>query len=160
MSPVPMLILGLVLGLALAMGAGVTMMRTRMLTAHPSRRSFQATCEAVERVVGDAEGWGMPIDSQDLMATLVKHGQVPPNLKNFRVFFVCNPKLASRMLSLAPEMAGMMPCSWAVYEDARDRVFLSKMNVGLMSRMFGGEIGAIMGKVGRADEAFLAEVLG
>lgn len=160
MNPVAMLIVGLLLGLALALGVGVSLMRTRMLTPHRSRRSFEDTCAAVERVVGAAADWGMPIPSQDLFATLVKHGQVPPTLKSFRVFFVCNPKLAARMLTLAPAMAGMMPCSWAVYEDADGRVFLSKMNVGLMSRMFGGEIGSIMGRVGRSDEAFLAEVLG
>lgn len=160
MPPVAMLILGMILGLALALGVGVTMMRTRMLTARRSTRSFEDTCAAVERVVGAAEGWGMPIPSQNLLATLEKHDLVPAELKQFRVFFVCSPRLASRMLTLNLPMAGMMPCSWAVYENARGEVFLSKMNVGLMSRVFGGEIGAIMGRVGRADDEFLAEVLG
>lgn len=160
MSPVAMLILGMILGLALALGVGATMMRTRMLTARRSTRSFEDTCAAVERVVGAAPDWGMPIPSQNLLATLEKHDLVPAELKQFRVFFVCSPKLASRMLSLHMPMAGMMPCSWAVYENARGEVYLSKMNVGLMSRVFGGEIGSIMGRVARADDEFLAEVLG
>ena len=160
MSPVVTLIIGLILGLALALGVGVGMMRTQMLSARRSKRSFEDTCAAVERVVGAAEDWGMPIPAQNLLTTLEKHQLVPADLKQFRVFFVCNPKLASRMLTLNLPMAGMMPCSWAVYENAAGEVYLSKMNVGLMSRMFGGEIGSIMAKVGQADDAFLAEVLG
>jgi hypothetical protein len=53
-----------------------------------------------------------------------------------------------------------MPCSWAVYEMADGSVWLAKMNVGLMSKIFSGVAGTMMRKVGQADDRFLAEVLG
>jgi hypothetical protein len=38
-------------------------------------------------------------------------------------------------------------------------VWLAKMNVGLMSKIFSGVAGRIMRKVGQVDDSFLAEVL-
>lgn len=160
MHPSLLLIVGAVMGAALALSAVVSAMRTRMIVTRTSRRTFEDTCAAAERVVAEAEGWGMPIEGRDMHAVLTRHGLAPENLKRFSVYFVCNPSLAARMLTLNPAMAGMMPCTWAVCEHADGRVTLSKMNVGLMSRVFGGAIGGIMKKVSDADEVFLADVLG
>jgi len=43
---------------------------------------------------------------------------------------------------------------------ANGSVWLAKMNVGLMSKMFSGVAGRMMRKMGQADDSFLAEVLG
>lgn len=161
MSPTAALILGLVVGLALALGVGVATLRSRMLTAHRSRRSFADTCAAIESVVpADPEGWSLPLDPWDAYAVLTKKGFAPENFRNLRFYFVCNPRLASGMLRLAPPFAGMMPCTWAVYELQDGTVWLAKLNVGLMSRMFPTAIATLMGKVAAADARFLAEVLG
>jgi uncharacterized protein (DUF302 family) len=85
---------------------------------------------------------------------------VPEGFINLKVFFVCSAGHASLMLSETPSFVGMMPCSWAVYEMADGSVWLAKMNVGLMSKMFSGVAGTMMRKVGQADDRFLAEVLG
>ena len=44
----------------------------------------------------------------------------------------------------------MMPCSWAVYELDDGSVWLATMNIGMMSRMFAGDVAAGMGEVAAA----------
>ncbi len=161
MNPTFALVLGLILGLALAAGVGVGVLRTRMITPRRSRHGFDETCAAIERVVpADPEGWSLPLPAWDAHAVLEKKGLAPANLRSLRFFFVCNPQLASGLLRLDPTFAGMMPCTWAVYERQDGTVWLAKLNVGLMSRLFPPAIAAIMGRVAAADERFLAEILG
>ncbi len=160
MSPTAAVIVGIVVGMALALSLVVQVMRTRMVVAHRSHRSFEETCEAIERIVPAAPGWGFPIETWNFYETFLKKDLVPKGFRKLKVYFVCNAGLASKMLSHTPSFVGMMPCSWAVYELEDGSVWLSKMNVGLMSKMFSGLVGSIMGQVGRADDEFLAEVLG
>jgi len=154
------LIGGLIVGAALTMSLTVQVMRTRMVTARRSRRSFEDTCAAIEKVVAAAPGWGFPIDTWHFYKTFEQKELVPEGFRKLEVYFVCNSALASKMIAHAPPFVGLMPCSWAVYELADGSVWLAKMNVGLMSRMFSGLVGASMRRVGEADEKFLAEVLG
>lgn len=55
------------------------------------------------------------------------------------VYFICNAKLAARVISATNAMAGIMPCSWSVSE-RNDGIYISKMNIGLMAKIFSGEI--------------------
>lgn len=160
MNPIVTLIIGIVVGMALTTSLVVSVMRTRMVTAHRSRRTFEETCAAIEKVVTGAKGWGFPIETWNFYETFAGKNLVPRGFVKLKVYFVCNAGLASRMLSDTPSFVGMMPCSWAVYELEDGSVHLSKMNVGLMSRMFSGVPGQAMTEVGKADEVFLAEVLG
>ncbi len=160
MNAVVFLIIGLVLGMALTVSLVITVMRTKMVVSRRSRRSFEDTCQTIEKVVTEAQGWGFPIDNWDFYQALADKNLPPKGLVKLKVFFVCNPVLGSRMLGDTPSLVGMMPCSWAVYEMEDGSVHLSKMNVGMMSMMFSGVPGASMKEVGRADEIFLAEVLG
>jgi uncharacterized protein (DUF302 family) len=62
-------------------------------------------------------------------------------------------------LSEEPKMSGIMPCSWAVYERDDGSVWLSKMNISMMSRIFSGEVGSAMSEVAAAAERFMDAVL-
>ena len=54
-------------------------------------------------------------------------------------------------------MATLMPCALAVYEDDIGGVRVSKMNVGLLGRVFGGTVGRVMGGlVAREESSILA----
>jgi len=160
MNPVVVLIVGIVVGVALTLGLGVAIMRSRMVASHCGARTFEDTCSTVEKVVEDAKGWSLPLGSWDANAVLEKKGLVPDNLTRLKFYFLCNAGHASRLLGAVPSLSGMLPCSWAVYELADGTVHVSGMNVGLMSRIFSGVPGQVMQEVARADEAFLAEVLG
>ena len=154
------LLTGIVAGTAATAAVVVWLMRTRMLVAHRSRRSFEETCAAIETVVLSHKGWGFPIETWNFYETFRKKDLVPDNVRKIRVFFVCNAALASRVISADPSIAGMMPCSWAVYELEDGSVWVSKMNIGMMARMFAGVIGDTMKTVAEADEIFLRPVLG
>jgi len=151
---------GILVGLALAAGTVVAVARTRMVQAHTSHRTFEETCNTLERVVDEAGGWSLPLGSWDAHAVLQGKGLVPANLVNLKFYFLCNAGHASRLLGAVPSLAGMLPCSWAIYELADGQVKVSSMNVGLMSRIFGGVPGQVMGQVAKADRGFMDEILG
>ncbi len=153
------LVIGIVLGIISTGIAVVLVMRSKMVVARPSARSFEDTCEAIERVVGEAKGWGFPIETWNFYERFKEKGCIPEGFAKIKVYFVCNTKLASGVLEDTPAMAGIMPCSWAVYERTDGSVWLSKMNIGMMALMFGGVIGEAMKRVEEADETFLSEVL-
>ena len=158
-STIPLAI-GFVVGVALTGGVVVWMMRTRMVVAHRSKRSFEETCNAIEKVVLAHKGWGFPLDTWNFYETFRKKGLIPDRIEKLKVYFVCNSGLAQKVISANPAMAGIMPCSWAVYELDDGSVHLSKMNISMMSKMFSGVIKENMGIVAEADERFLAIVLG
>lgn len=160
MNSIGAAVIGLVVGVVLTAGAVLWLMRTRMVVARKSRRSFEDTCEAIDRVVGRTKGWGFPIPTWNFYQRFQEKGCVPKGFRKIKVYFVCSTKLASGVLEDTPAMAGIMPCSWAVYERDDGSVWLSKMNIGLMAKMFSGVIKQAMQQVEAADEEFLAEVLG
>lgn len=153
------LMVGAVLGAVVAAAVGVRLMRSKMVIAGRSGASFEETCERIERVVPAGDGWSFPMPSLDMHAKLAAKGQAPQGIRRIRLFFVCKPALAKRVLSDSPQMAAIMPCSWAVYELEDGGVWLAKMNIPMMARMFSGEVAAAMGEVAAAEERFLAEVL-
>ena len=159
--PVPVaLIVGVIVGVVITALAVVGLMRSKMIVSHRSSRSFDETCAAIERVVPAGDGWSFPLPSFDMHAKLAEKGQAPAGMRRNRLFFVCKPGVANRVLSDTPKIAAMMPCSWAVYELEDGSVWLATMNVGMMSKMFAGEVAAGMGEVAAADEKFLPEILG
>jgi uncharacterized protein (DUF302 family) len=53
-----------------------------------------------------------------------------------------------------------MPCTMEVWEGDDGKVCLSKMNMSLMARMFGGNIPNVMGgSVARDEHAILADIV-
>jgi hypothetical protein len=47
----------------------------------------------------------------------------------------------------------MMPCGIAVWEDDEGGVWISRMNTGLMGKIFGGTIARVMGGMVARDES-------
>jgi len=154
------LIVGVIVGVVITALAVVGFMRSKMIVPHRSARTFEDTCAAIERVVPAADGWSFPMPSFDMYAKLAEKDQAPAGMRRNRLFFVCKPGVANRVLSDTPKIAAMMPCSWAVYELEDGSVWLATMNIGMMSKMFAGEVAAGMGEVAAADEKFLPEILG
>ena len=158
--PLPVaLILGVIVGVVITALAVVGLMRSKMIVPRRSARSFEETCAAIERVVPAGDGWSFPIPSFDMYAKLAEKGQAPEGMRRIQLYFVCKPGVANRVLSDTPKIAAIMPCSWAVYELEDDSVWLSKMNIAMMSKLFAGDVAAGMGEVAAADEQFMAEIL-
>ncbi len=155
MTPVLWIILGCLIGLTMSSATFVWMMRHKMVVATRSERTFEETREALEAAVAAAKGWALPVDSWDLYERFRRKQLVPERFSRLKIYFLCNSALASRVLSTVPVMAGIMPCSWAVYELDDGSVWISRMNIGMMALLFGGVVGEMMREVEEADREFL-----
>ena len=151
--------IGVLIGLVAAAAVGVSLMRSKMVVPERSAHSFDETCARVERVVEDTEGWSFPRPSFDMSVKLAEKGALPANVRWIRLYSVCSPPVAARVLGDTPKLSAIMPCSWAVYELADGSVWLSHMNTAMMSRVMGGVVGEAMGAVARADATFMAKIL-
>ncbi len=56
-------------------------------------------------------------------------------------------------------LAARMPCTLADYEDDDGSVHVSKMNTGLMGKVFGGTVVKVMGGAVSRDEARMLEAV-
>jgi uncharacterized protein (DUF302 family) len=153
------ILIGVIIGLAAAVAIGVSTMRSKMVLPERSAHSFDETCARVERVVGEAEGWGFPRPAFDMSAKLAEKGALPVNVARIRQYSVCLPTVATRVLGDNPKLSAIMPCTWSVYQLADGSVWISHMNIAMMSKVMGGTVGAAMQVVARADAAFMAKIL-
>jgi len=64
---------------------------------------------------------------------------------------ICNPRYASRILANDKDrgVTAFLPLGIGVYEDRKGQVFVSKLNIGLLGKMFGGTISDVMGTAGK-----------
>ncbi|MHB8079465.1 MAG: DUF302 domain-containing protein [Candidatus Krumholzibacteriia bacterium] len=145
---------GLLVGCALAAVVFVTLMRKRMLAITPSRfATVEETVTALEQGIAAAAGWNSPA-TRDLNGMLAKHGVTfAPKV---RLVEMCKASYAAEVLQDARAMATLMPCALAVYADDTGKVWISRLNTGLMAKMFGGTVARVMGGgVAVEEEAIL-----
>ncbi len=151
-----MWIVGLLVGVAAAGIAFVYLMRNFMVKEIELPGDFDSACKALEEAIEEAKGWGQPIPAWEFYKSQISKGLTYDNIRNLKIFFVCKPSHANRIVRKFPYMSAMMPCSWSLYERNGGKVVLAKMNIGLMSKMFlGNLIGTVMGEVAREEEAIL-----
>ena len=62
-----------------------------------------------------------------------------------KVIDICKADYAVKVLRDSRHVACLMPCTLAVYETDNGGVSISKMNTGVMGKVFGGTISEIMG---------------
>jgi uncharacterized protein (DUF302 family) len=101
-----------------------------------------------------AQGWQVP-KVYDFQKSLGHHGQLDPG--KIAVLKLCHPEIAARMLANDDNkyVSPMMPCSVAVYEKQDGNTYVSSMNMGLMSKVMGKEVGEVLKRVAKEDAAIL-----
>jgi uncharacterized protein (DUF302 family) len=151
------LVVGFVLGVAATGIAGWVAMPGMMIVTGQSRLGFDETVAALDDAI-TKQGWTSP-GTMDMQASLAKHGHAFPH--RVKIIKLCHPQYASDVLTTDRHIACLMPCSIAVWEGDDANVYISKMNTGLMGKIFGGNIAKVMGgHVPRDEAAILAPVLG
>lgn len=155
------ILVGLIAGGLIAGFLMVRTMKTRMLATVESPVSFEETCAILEQAVADMKdkGWGFPMEKLNMYEKLAAKNQAPDNVTRMVSYFMCNPAMAGKVLEADPSLSAIMPCSWSIYETADGRVRISKMNVGLMSRIFGGTIQETMQNVEETEKEILNRIL-
>ncbi len=144
------------LGAGAMAAVGWAVMPKAMITVKESRLGFDETVAYLEEAVVDA-GW-THVGTKDMQKSMVKHGVTFE--KRIKVVELCKAEYAKDVLTTDRHVSALMPCRFAVWESDDGTVRVSKMNTGLMGKMFGGKIAEVMGgKVGPEEEAMLAGVV-
>ncbi|HPA79134.1 MAG TPA: DUF302 domain-containing protein [Kiritimatiellia bacterium] len=152
------MILYLLAGAAGAAALFVAAMRMGMIRKYRMHARFEDVCENIEKAVKSVDGWGHPIPDWDFHQVVSKQHYFD-NLKKKKIFFVCKAKYANRIVDRFPHMGAMMPCTWSVYETADGKVYVAKMNIALMSKMFlGNVIGSTMSLVASEEHNMIREL--
>ncbi len=150
------MVAGLLVGVVVTGVVGWMAMPGMMIVTEQSRLGFDETVSALDQAISD-QGWISP-GTTDMQASLAKHGQDFSH--RVKIIKLCHPRYAADVLTTDRHVACLMPCSIAVWESDNGMVYISKMNTGLMGKMFGGNIARVMGqKVAGDEETILAAVL-
>lgn len=148
-------VVGVIIGLLLASFA---MTKHMISTFYVPGKSFAEVDEKIRDIVPQFEGWSFPMPTWEFYRSQIAKGFEYDNIRNMNIHFVCKPAHANTMLRKYPHFGGIMPCSWAVYETSDGKVYVSKMNISLMSRLYQGLIGRVMKDVANTESAMLANL--
>ena len=151
-------IVGFVIGCLLCGIIVFMTMPSLMIVTKECKLGFDETVAALEKRIPE-QNWvisgGEPMDMNKSMA---KHGiTFEPCVKLIKL---CKAVYAKSVLTTDRHISCMMPCTMAVWEDDGGKVYLSKMNLSLMAKMFGGNVAKIMGgNVVKEEENILSGLL-
>jgi len=102
-------------------------------------------------------GWKVPT-THSLNKSVAKAGYV---VDPAVVVELCNPNYAGEILKNYSDriVSSMMPCRISVYYNENNEVIVSRMNTGLISKLFGGNISDIMSVATKDTEKIISTVL-
>lgn len=130
-------------------------MPSMMILTKESKLGFDETVSALEKSI-EENGWVVS-RVVDMNKSMAKHGvEFEPRVKLVKL---CNAKYAKSILATDRHISVMMPCTFAAWEGDNGKVYVSKMNMGLMAKMFGGNIAKVMGGSVAEDEERILEGL-
>lgn len=147
---------GLSLGV-IATGLAVWLvMPSLMIVEHQSKySSVDETATQLQKSI-TTNGWTSPA-VRNMNKSVEKQGLSLD--RQVRIVELCNASHAQSVLNTNPEVATLMPCAWGVYE-RDDKIFISGLNMGLMGKMFGGNVATVMGdKVSKEETSILSNVI-
>ncbi len=149
-------IIGLVAGVIICAVSIVVMMPSMMIVTEECSLGFDETVAALEKSIVE-NGWVVSTVA-DMNKSMAKHGvEFAPRVKLIKL---CKPEYAKSVLETDRHISTMMPCTFSVWEGDDGKVYLSKMNMGLMAKMFGGNVAKVMGgDVAREEEKMLSGLL-
>jgi uncharacterized protein (DUF302 family) len=118
--------------------------------------TFEETVSKFEESV-KKHNWAMPV-VHDLQKTMAKHGK---DVKAVKVFELCHPDHAGMILEKSDEriVSSLMPCRVAIYEKNDGKVYISRMNSGMMASTMDGIIPAVMNEAAVQNEEILKAVI-
>ncbi len=151
------LLVGLLVG-SLVTGVVIwKIMPGMMLEVKESNYPLEETVSRIEQVAKDSN-WQVP-KIYNLQNSLHEAGY--DDFGSLRVLSMCQADHAYKILTddNNKKVSSMMPCRIGVYEDSDGKVFISRMNIGLMSKMFGGTIETVMGKVAAEEDRMLEGII-
>jgi uncharacterized protein (DUF302 family) len=127
-----------------------------MIVTKESSFGFDETVAALDKSIVE-NGWFVST-VMDMNKSMAKHGvEFTPRVKLIKL---CKPDYAKSVLASDRYISVMMPCTFSVWQGDDGKVYISKMNMGLMAKMFGGNVAKVMGgNVAEDEEKILTGIL-
>jgi len=121
-------------------------MPSLMLVKFRSKLNYDETISALDENLVKKQDWKVLAVNDYKKST-----EAFVTLEHTASINICNPKYASRILADDKDrgVTAFMPLGIGVYEDKKGQVFVSKLNIGLLGKMFGGTISKVMGVAGK-----------
>ena len=139
---------GFVVGAALCGVIIWVLMPSMMILTQESKLGFDETVAALETSI-EGNDWTVS-GTIDMNKSMAKHGvEFKPRVELVKL---CKAEYAQSVLATDRYISVMMPCTFGVWEGDDGKVYVSKMNMGLMAKMFGGNIAKVMGGHVAEDE--------
>ena len=150
---------GLIVGVILTAIAVFVFMPKLMVPVHESKLSVDETVATLEKSALD-KGWLVP-KVYNIQKTLAKNGH--EDMSELQILSICQPDHAYNILTFNDKdklVSGIMPCRIAVYKGQEDgKTYIAEMNMGLMSKMFGGNIAKVMAVVAAEEKEMVAPLI-
>ena len=127
-----------------------------MLEDESKFSSFEETVTTFEQSVKEHD-WKLST-THDLQKSMAKFGK---DVKAVKVFELCHPDHAGRILERDDEriVSSLMPCRIAIYEKNDGKIYISRMNSGMMASMMDGIIPEVMEEAAVQNEEILKAIL-
>ena len=150
-------LIGFIIGMLLMSGIVWNTMPKMMLKVKKSKLTFEETVTAITGAA-DQKGWKVP-KVYDIQKSLQEAGY--EDMLPLKIISLCKPEHAYHVLSQDEnkKVSGIMPCRMSVFQDSNGKVYVAEMNIGLMSRIFGGTIEKVMGEVAKEEKQMLQNII-
>jgi uncharacterized protein (DUF302 family) len=146
-------IAGVIIGILILAAVGFYFMPKLMITTRPVSLQYDKAVELLQQRITE-NGW-VVADVKQMHKSLQKHNV--DFQRRVTLIELCHPQYAKTVLDAHTNISTMMPCTFAIWEDQNENVFLSQMNLKLMARMFGPVVADVMGKKVVVDEEKILE---
>lgn len=148
-------IVGFVVGIVFVLIIAVSMAGDLMLREVPSPFGVEETAARIQRNVQSLShrGWTLSGLRNPAKAANSSGTNVPPTL----LIEACSTKYSGPLLKddNTRILSILMPCTITVYKKDDGKTYIGLMNSGLMGRMFGAKVGAIMAEVAKDQQQFV-----
>lgn len=140
--------LGVLIGVLLTAILVTVLMPSMMLVTHETTLGYDETITALEQKIVET-GWVVSGVSE-MNKSLAKEGvDFKPRVSQISL---CQPDYAKSILTTDRYISVMMPCKFSVWEGDDGKVYLTRMNSGLMGKLFGVNVAKVMGGSVAVDE--------
>lgn len=157
MKNILLILTGFVFGIAAAVFIFIKIFPSQMILTKESRYGLDETVDMIDSSSAE-NGWAVA-KIWDLGDRMIKAGyEDAPNVK---VVEICHAENTYNVLKNQDDMfiSVLMPCRMAVYEYSDGRTFISRMNIGLLSRLFSPNVETVMTGVAEDDKKILSGII-
>ncbi len=149
-------LIGIVFGFFLAAILAYSYAPEMMIQEDVSQYNYQQTVDKLTLHAKEA-GWKLPA-VHDFQKTMQKHGY---DVRPVSVFELCRVDYAAKILldSSSRHVSSMMPCRIAVYENDQGQTVISRMNTGLVAKLFNDNIRTVMAQATAESDAIVNQLI-